>query len=107
MGLGLSCHEAAVSDDRPRLSLPEVVPGGMARVRAAVPLLNGHEVPPGVHHDVDHPVPVRVVLRWPTGDEFVETVAVEWTRELVRVRLTDLRVMTGAVWVPAVDVRRI
>ncbi|MCG7285341.1 hypothetical protein MHY85_05045 [Cellulomonas sp. ACRRI] len=52
------------------------------------------------------PIPVRVTLRWETGDETVDTVALEWTPRLVRVRVSDLRVMTGAVWVPAEDVRR-
>lgn len=93
------------SDTLP-VSLPQSVPGGMHRVRAAVPLLNARPVPPGVHHDVDRPIPVTVTLRWATGVEVVDTVALEWTRTLVRVRIADLRVMTGAVWVPAEDVRR-
>lgn len=41
----------------------------MARVRGAVPLLNGQPVPAGVHHHVDHPIPVRAQLRWRTGTE--------------------------------------
>lgn len=88
------------------VDLAQTVPGGMARLRAAVPLLNALPVPPGEHHDVDRPVPVTVTLRWATGAERLDTVAVEWTRTLVRVRIADLRVMTGAVWVPAEDVRR-
>lgn len=91
-----------------------------------VPLLNEREVPPGVHHDVQHPVPVTVTLRWATGTEQLDTIALEWwgpnvchrgddeysrresvrDRALVRVRVADTRVMTGAVWVPAGDVRR-
>jgi hypothetical protein len=47
-----------------------------------------------------------VTLRWATGTERLDTVAVEWTATLVRVRIVDLRVMTGAVWLPAADVRR-
>ncbi len=99
--------------------LTHSVPGGMHRVRAQVRLLNAHPVPPGVHHDVQHPIPVVVTLRWETGDEEVETVALEWWKvmtdpgdrgpaitSLVRIRVADLRVMTGAVWVPAEDVRR-
>jgi hypothetical protein len=88
------------------VNLAQTVPGGMSRLRAAVPLLNAREVPPGVHHDVDRPVPVTVTLRWATGTERLDTLAVEWTATLVRVRVVDLRVMTGAVWVPACDVRR-
>lgn len=78
----------------------------MSRVRAAVPLLNQRPVPAGVHHDVDRLVPVTVTLRWVTGAEEINTVALEWTRTVVRVRIADLRVMTGAVWLPAEDVRR-
>lgn len=88
------------------MNLAQTVPGGMSRLRAAVPLRNAHPVPPGTHHDVDRPVPVTVTLRWDTGDERLDTLAMEWTRALVRVRIADLRVMTGAVWVPAGDVRR-
>lgn len=78
---------------------------------AARPLLNEREVPPGVHHDVADPPPVTVTLRWETGDEEVDTVALEWwTTErsgpVVRVRVADPRILTGAVWVPAGDVRR-
>lgn len=88
------------------MSLPQLVPGGQSRVAAAVPLLNQQPVPAGVHHDVDDPVPVVAVLRWATGTELCQTVAVEWTRTVVRVRVVDLRVMTGAVWLPARDVHR-
>lgn len=78
----------------------------MSRVRAARPLLNARPVPPGVHHDVHDPIPVTVTLRWQTGVEQLETLALEWTRTVVRVRMVDQRVMTGAVWLPAEDVRR-
>lgn len=104
MGLGLGGPTALTGEPVP---LPQAVPGGMSRVRAAVRLLNGRPVPPGVHHDVHRPVPVRARLRWATGDEVLETVALEWTRTLVRVRVADLRVMTGAVWIPAGDVTRV
>lgn len=85
---------------------PQLVPGGQSRVAAALPLLNQQPVPPGVHHDVSDPVPVVAAMRWATGVELCDTVAVEWTRTVVRVRVVDLRVMTGAVWLPAHDVRR-
>jgi hypothetical protein len=88
------------------MSLPQQVPGGMARIAAAVVLLDAHEVPAGIHHDVEQPIPVTAVLRWATDDEMLDTVALEWTSLLVRVRIVDLRVMTGAVWLPARDVRR-
>lgn len=88
------------------VNLARTVPGGMARLRSAVPLLNARPVPAGVHHDVEQPLPVTVTLRWETGAERLDTVAVEWTTTLVRVRIADLRVMTGAVWLPAADVRR-
>lgn len=52
-----------------------------------------------------------MTLRWETGIEQLDTVALEWWRPkdltgrllgpLVRVRIADPRVMTGAVWVPA------
>ena len=98
--------------------LTHTAPGGMDRVRAQVRLTNAHPVPPGHHHDVPDPLPVAVTLRWETGDEQLDTIALEWwrpafksegdglNRPLVRVRLIDPRVMTGAVWVPAEDVRR-
>lgn len=92
--------------DTAAVDLAQTVPGGLSLLRAAVPLLNALPVPPGEHHDVDRPVPVTVTLRWATGAERLDTIAVEWTRTLVRVRIADLRVMTGAVWVPASDVRR-
>ncbi len=98
MGLGLGGD--------PAVNLPQSVPGGLSRIAAAVPLHNALPVPAGVHHDVDRPVPVTAVLRWATGDELLETLALEWTRSVVRVRITDLRVMTGAVWLPAADVQR-
>lgn len=90
----------------PPVNLAQTVPGGMSRIAAAVPLLNQRPVPAGVHHDVEPPIPVSVVMRWATGDELLDTLALEWTRILVRVRVIDLRVMTGAVWLPACDVVR-
>lgn len=90
----------------PDLPLPQTVPGGLSRVKGTVPLLNARPVPPGVHHDVEHPIPVTVRLRWETGVELLDTVAVEWRGGVIRVRIADLRVMTGAVWVPVEDVRR-
>lgn len=89
---------------------PIRVTGGPDRIAGLVPLLNAHEVPPGVHHDATHPIPVTVTLRWATGVEQLDTIAVEWWGRgpdaVVRVRIADRRVMTGAVWVPAADVRR-
>lgn len=87
-------------------SLLGSVPGGQSRIASAVPLLNQRPVPPGVHHDVQHPIPVTVALHWETGTEHLDTVALEWDRHLIRVRISDARVMTGAVWVPVEDVRR-
>lgn len=87
-------------------SLTHRVRGGMDRVRDVVPLRNQCPVPPGVHHDVDYPVPVTATLRWATGDARVDTIALEWTARLVRVRIADHRCMTGAVWLPASDVSR-
>jgi hypothetical protein len=92
--------------DDDAVNLTQRVPGGQSRIAAAVRLLNQREVPPGVHHDVDRPIQVTVALRWETGIEFLDTVAVEWDRHLIRVRISDLRVMTGAVWLPVEDVRR-
>ena len=87
-------------------SLTHRVRGGMDRVRDVVLLNNQHTVPPGVHHDVVHPLPVTATLRWATGDEQLDTLALEWTAHLVRVRIADHRCMTGAVWLPASDVSR-
>jgi hypothetical protein len=105
------CLGDSVSDLGATLrSMPH--PGSGDMLAAQVPLLNGHEVPAGVHHDVANPIPVVVTLRWATGDEVAEALAVEWwTRgaivPLVRVRLRgEKRLMTGCVWVPAGDVRR-
>jgi hypothetical protein len=75
-------------------------------VLSTVPLLNARPVPPGKHRDVEAPIPVTVALRWETGVELLDTVAVEWDRHLIRVRIADARVMTGAVWLPVEDVRR-
>lgn len=90
----------------PDRSLLGHVPGGMSRIHSVVPLHNQREVPPGVHHDVEHPIPVTATLHWETGTEQLDTLAVEWDRHLVRVRISDARVMTGAVWLPVEDVRR-
>lgn len=55
---------------------------------------------------------MRVVatMRWEGGDEECETDAVEWWtdggRTVMRVRIADTRVMTGAVWLPLEEVRR-
>lgn len=93
-------------DDR---SLLRGAVGGMERIAAARPLLNACAVPRGKHHDHPEPIPVRVRLRWDTGVEQVDTVELErWERRagtLVRVRVWDPRVMTGAVWLSAHDVR--
>ncbi|VTR77231.1 hypothetical protein CHMI_02001 [Cellulomonas hominis] len=71
------------------MSLPQRVPGGQSRIAAAVTLRNQHPVPPGVHHDVEQPVPVTARLHWETGTETIETLALEWTRTLVRIRIID------------------
>ena len=85
-------------------------PGGHRACARPSPLLNAGSVSRGALHDVDDPIPVKVTLRWETGDEELDTVAVEWWGSgpdaVVRVRIADLRVMTGAVWLPAADVRR-
>lgn len=88
------------------MNLPSRVPGGQSRLLAAVPLHNQRPVPPGVHHDVEHPIAVTVVLHWETGTEQLDTYAVEWWGHVIRVRITDQRVMTGAIWLPVEDVRR-
>jgi hypothetical protein len=86
--------------------LTQAIPGGLSRVKGTVPLLNARPVPTGVHHDVEHPIAVTVRLRWETGIELYDTFVVEWWGAEVRVRIADLRVITGAVWLPAEDVRR-
>jgi hypothetical protein len=57
--------------------LTHTVPGGMDRVRGTRPLLNAQRVPPGLHHDVTDPIPVTVTLRWGTGEEQLDTDAME------------------------------
>lgn len=51
------------------------------------------------------PYPLPKLL-WATGAEKLDAVALEWRRTLVRVRIADLWAMTGAVWLPAQDVRQ-
>lgn len=101
--VGPPAHDAGVG-------LTQTTPGGMARVRAAVSLLDARPVPRGMHHDVDDPIPVTVTLWWETGDERLDTVAVEWwgtgPDAVVRLRIGNLRVMTGAVSLSIADVRR-
>lgn len=58
--------------------LTHSVPGGMDRVRSTRPLLNAQPVLRGLHPDVERPIPVTVTLPWATGDEQLETLAVEW-----------------------------
>lgn len=67
---------------------------------------NVQPVPPGEHHDVSHPIPVRVRLDWPNGSEWVAGLALEWTSDVVRVETRDLRLHPRVVWVRAEDVRR-
>ena len=63
-------------------------------------------VPPGDHRDVDHPIPVRVRIEWTSGPEWVPGLALEWTRDLVRVATREQRLHPRVVWVRAGDVRR-
>jgi len=82
--------------------------GSADRLALAQRILNSHEVPPGLHHDVPNPIQVRVRLQWEKdGEEYVDTIAVEWTSQLVRVAMNDRRWMLAAAWVGADDVRRV
>ncbi|WP_283770220.1 hypothetical protein [Cellulomonas hominis] len=38
---------------------------------------------------MEQPVPVTARLHWETGTETIETLALEWTRTLVRIRIID------------------
>ena len=67
---------------------------------------NERPVPPGVHRDVAHPIPVRVRLVWSTGPQWIDGLALEWTQRLVRVETRDRRLHPRVVWVRAEDVRR-
>jgi hypothetical protein len=94
----------------PGVDLRQTVPGGLSRVRSARRLLNECPFPRGEHHDLADPPAAFATLRWETGDEEISTVVLEWwhTRAagwMARVRVTDPRLMTGAVWIPAADVR--
>jgi len=64
-------------------------------------------VPPGTHRDVADPIPVQARLEWSTGPEWVDGLAMEWTRELVRVATAEQRLHPRVVWVRAGDVRRL
>ena len=64
------------------------------------------DVPPGDHRDVDHPIPVHVRIEWTSGDEWIDGLALEWTRDLVRVATREQRLHPRVVWVRAGDVRR-
>lgn len=70
------------------------------------PAHNVVPVPPGRHADVSAPIPVRARLVWDSGPEWVDGLAMEWTRELVRVATRDPRLMPNVVWVRAADVQR-
>ena len=63
-------------------------------------------VPPGTHRDTTHPIPVQVRLAFSAGEEWVDGLAMEWTRELVRVATRDQRLHPRVMWVRAGDVRR-
>ena len=64
------------------------------------------DVPPGTHRDVAHPIPIQVRLVFSAGEEWVDGLAMEWTRELVRVATRDQRLHPRVVWVRAEDVVR-
>lgn len=64
------------------------------------------DVPAGVHRDVAAPIPVRARLAFAAGEEWIDGLALEWTRELVRVATRDPRLHPRVVWVRAGDVVR-
>lgn len=66
-------------------------------------LLNGRPIPPRhLQRQNREPIDVRVRLVWERdGEEWVDTVALEWTRELVRVRIRDRRHPGAGGWVAA------
>ena len=64
------------------------------------------DVPPGEHRDVAEPIPVRARFAFAAGEEWVDGLAMEWTRELVRVQTRDPRLYPRVVWVRAGDVVR-
>ena len=69
--------------------------------------LNAHPVPPGHHTDVERPIPVQVRIVFERdGEEWVDGLALEWTRDLVRVATREQRLHPRVVWVRAGDVRR-
>ncbi|MFS0700034.1 hypothetical protein AB6N24_08700 [Cellulomonas sp. 179-A 4D5 NHS] len=71
-------------------------------------LANGYDVPPlRAQTDADLPILVTVRLEWEhDGVELVDTVALGWTRTLVRVEMRDSRWRLGAAWVHCGDVWR-
>ena len=64
------------------------------------------DVPPGDHRDVTHPIPVQVRLAFSAGEEWIDGLAMEWTRDLVRVATREQRLHPRVVWVRAGDVLR-
>lgn len=69
-------------------------------------ILNAHRVP-DKFIDAHQPIPVRARLVWADdGEQWINTLALSWTRRLVRVRVTDRRWQLNAVWLQTADVKR-
>jgi len=79
------------------------VPRPLERVERPANIL---PVPPGRHRDVENPIPVQVRLEFSAGAEWVDGLAMEWSRELVRVATRDPRLHPRVVWVRAGDAVR-
>lgn len=69
---------------------------------------NALPVPPRrAQVDAVEPIPVRLRVVWEKdGQEFLDTVALGWTRRIVRVQVYDVRSRIVARWFAPEDVRR-
>ncbi|OIQ94671.1 hypothetical protein GALL_233290 [mine drainage metagenome] len=66
-------------------------------------IVNAHDVPERRRqHELTTPIPVRVRLVWQRdGAEFVDTLALGWAGQLVRVQLRDVRSRAAYIGVHA------
>lgn len=71
-------------------------------------ILNAHPVP-ARHLQIDPPapIPVRARIVWEDdGEEWIDTRAESWFRNIVLVNIPDRRARIGAAWLDAADIRR-
>ena len=71
-------------------------------------ITNDREIPARrPQREFPNPIPVRVRLIWERdGAEFIDTTALGWARQLVRVQVHDRRSRSAVAWVHAEHVQR-